>query len=241
MNALAICSGGLDSVTLAYRLAAAEELASLLTFDYGQRHRKEIDHAARYARRLGVAHEVIDLSDVGRRIAGSALTGDAEVPEGHYAAETMKITVVPNRNPLMLMAAFALAAGRGLQRVAAAMHGGDHFVYPDCRPAFMEAFQTMQDRALDDVARVELHVPFLHWSKAEIAAEAGRLGVPVAETWSCYKGEAVHCGRCGTCVERLEALAEAGVDDPTEYADTTYWREAVRRHRAAGGDADAER
>lgn len=235
MTTLVICSGGLDSVTLAHKLHAEDGgLAGLLTFDYGQRHRKEIAYAARCAERLGVAHETVDLSDVGRRIAGSALTDAAEVPDGHYAAETMRITVVPNRNPLMLTAAFALAAGRGLDRVAAAMHGGDHFVYPDCRPAFMEAFQAMEDRALEDVARVRLHVPFLHWSKTDIAREAGRLGVPVAETWSCYKGGELHCGRCGTCVERLEALAEAGVADPTHYADTRYWREAVQAHRADG-------
>lgn len=231
-STLVICSGGLDSVTLAHRIAAEESgVASLLTFDYGQRHRKEITYAARCADRLGVPHEVLDLSDVGRRISGSALTDTADVPEGHYAAETMKVTVVPNRNPLMLTAAFALAAGRGLTRVAAAMHGGDHFVYPDCRPAFMDAFQAMEDRALEDVAQVHLHVPFLDWSKTDIAAEAGRLGVPIAETWSCYKGEEVHCGRCGTCVERLEALHDAGVEDTTEYADAYYWREAVQEHR----------
>jgi 7-cyano-7-deazaguanine synthase len=226
---LAVCSGGLDSVTLAHRIAAEGDLAGLVTFDYGQRHRKEIDFAARCADRLGVGHEVVDLSDIGRRIAGSALTDDRDVPDGHYAAETMQVTVVPNRNPLMLTAAVALAAGRGLPRVAAAVHQGDHFVYPDCRPAFVEAFQAMEDRALEDVAALRLVTPFLHWSKTEIAAEAGRLGVPVAETWSCYKGGARHCGRCGTCVERQEALHDAGVADPTAYDDPDFWRGEVAR------------
>ncbi|RDD61724.1 7-cyano-7-deazaguanine synthase QueC [Ferruginivarius sediminum] len=225
---LVICSGGLDSVTLAHRIAAGDGgIAGLLTFDYGQRHRKEIDFARACAMRLDVPHEVVDMSDVGARLKSSALTGNKEVPEGHYAAETMQVTVVPNRNAIMLTIAFAIAAANGIERVAAAMHGGDHFIYPDCRPAFTQAFQDMQDRALEDVARVELHVPFIDWSKTDIAAEAGRLGVPVAETWSCYKGEARHCGRCGTCVERLEALHEAALPDPTEYEDTTYWRQAV--------------
>lgn len=228
--ALVVCSGGLDSVTLAHRLAAAPGgIAALVTFDYGQRHKKEIAFAARCAARLGVAHEVVDLRDVGRRIAGSALTDDADVPEGHYSSQTMAVTVVPNRNPLMLTAAFALAGGRGLTRVAAAMHTGDHAIYPDCRPAFVDAFQAMEDTALDGVASIRLETPFIRWSKTEIAAEAGRLDVPIAQTWSCYKGEAVHCGRCGTCVERLEALHEAGVADPTEYADRDFWRGEVAR------------
>ena len=232
--ALVVCSGGLDSVTLAHRLAAEPGgVAALITFDYGQRHRKEIDFAARCARRLSVRHEVVDLTDVGRRIAGSALTDATDVPEGHYSAETMAVTVVPNRNPLMLTAAFALAGGWGLSRVAAAMHTGDHVIYPDCRPAFTQAFQAMQDTALDGVASIQLETPFIHWSKTEIAAEAGRLDVPIAETWSCYKGEAVHCGRCGTCVERLEALHDAGVTDPTEYADRDFWRGEVARWKDA--------
>jgi 7-cyano-7-deazaguanine synthase len=232
---LVVCSGGLDSVTLAHRVhAEGGALAGLVTFDYGQRHRKEIDFAARCAARLGVAHDVLDLSDVGRRLTGSALTGGQDVPEGHYAAETMRVTVVPNRNALMLTAAFALASGRGLSRVAAAVHGGDHFVYPDCRPGFVDAFQAMQDQALDGLGRVLLDTPFLHWTKTDIAAEAGRLDVPVAESWSCYKGGDRHCGRCGTCVERREALHDAGVPDPTDYADPDYWRQAVRAHRGGG-------
>lgn len=233
--ALVVCSGGLDSVTLAHRLAAEPGgVAGLVTFDYGQRHRKEIDFAARCAERLSVRHEVIDLSDVGRRIAGSALTDATDVPEGHYSAETMAVTVVANRNPLMLSAAFALASGWGVSRVAAAMHTGDHTIYPDCRPAFVDAFQAMEDTALDGVASIRLETPFIHWSKTEIAAEAGRLEVPIAETWSCYKGEAIHCGRCGTCVERLEALHDAGVPDTTPYADADFWRGEVARWKAGG-------
>lgn len=228
MAALVVCSGGLDSVTLAYKIAAEKRLGRLLSFDYGQRHRKELGFAAEAAKALGVAHEVIDISAVGARLSGSALTDTAEVPDGHYAEASMRITVVPNRNAIMMTIACGLAAGAGLDAVALAMHGGDHFIYPDCRPGFIDAFRTMQARALEGMWQVALEAPFLHVDKAGIVAEGHRLGVPFADTWSCYKGGAVHCGRCGTCVERREAFHVAGVDDPTEYADPDYWKSVTK-------------
>lgn len=227
MPTLVVCSGGLDSVTLAERVAAAGDLDRLLSVDYGQRHKKELDCAAVAAQRLGVPHHVVDLSGLAAQLPGSALTDDTDVPEGHYAADNMAVTVVPNRNPILFSLAFGVGAAHGCDTVAAAVHGGDHFVYPDCRPAFVEAFAAMEARALEDVAEVAFATPFVHWSKAAIVAEGARLGVPFAETWSCYKGEGRHCGRCGTCVERREAFHEAGVTDPTEYADPDYWRTAV--------------
>jgi len=230
MATLVVCSGGLDSVTLAARVAAAGDLAGLVTFDYGQRHRKELDFAARAGERLGVPAEVVDLSGLGRLLAGSALTDDVAVPEGHYAADNMAVTVVPNRNPIMFTIAIGMASGRGWDGVAAAIHGGDHFLYPDCRPAFVEAFAEMEHRALEGMGEVAFHTPFVHWSKAAIVAEGARLGVPFAETWSCYQGGERHCGRCGTCVERREAFHLAGVADPTDYADPDYWAQAVREN-----------
>ncbi len=227
MKTLVICSGGLDSVTLAYKVAAENALAGLISFDYGQRHRKELDFAARAAEALGVGHDVIDMRAIGRSLSGSALTDEIDVPEGHYEEESMRITVVPNRNAIMLAVAFGIAAARGAEAVGAAVHGGDHFIYPDCRPDFVEAFQAMQDRALDGVAKVRLYTPFVHLPKSAIVTEGARHGTPFAETWSCYKGGAVHCGRCGTCVERREAFAIAGIADPTEYADPDYWKAAV--------------
>ena len=227
MDTIVICSGGLDSVTLAHKTAAERRLAGLLSFDYGQRHVKELESAAACARRLGVPHRVVDLRGVGAALSGSALTDDVDVPDGHYAEDTMKITIVPNRNAIMLAVAFGMAAAQKAGAVAAAVHGGDHFIYPDCRPGFIDAFQAMQTEALEGVAEVALWTPYVTGSKADIVADGARLGVPFAETWSCYKGGARHCGRCGTCVERREAFHLAGVDDPTVYDDPDFWRQTV--------------
>ncbi|MEJ6655887.1 MAG: 7-cyano-7-deazaguanine synthase QueC [Pseudomonas sp.] len=229
MNALLICSGGFDSVTLAYRLAAEQSLGALLTFDYGQRHRKEIDAARLVADRLAVPHLVMDIASIGGQLSGSALTDDIAVPHGHYSEENMKVTVVPNRNAIMLTIAFGVAAARGFDNVALAVHGGDHFIYPDCRPDFIQLFAQMQAKALDGVAEVALFAPYVDTDKTEIARDAARFAVPVADTWSCYEGGEIHCGRCGTCVERIEAMAQAGVTDPTPYQDQDYWRDAVAR------------
>ncbi len=233
MVAVVVCSGGLDSVTLAHRMAASGEELILVSFDYGQRHKKELDYARACAKRLNARFELVDLSSVGRLLSGSALTDGGEVPEGHYEEATMAATIVPNRNAIMLTVAYGLAAAAGARAVAAAVHGGDHFIYPDCRPDFAEALDKMQRLALDGVGEVSLETPFIHWSKAEIAAEGARLGVPFEESWSCYKGGEIHCGRCGTCVERLEAFDIAGVEDPTPYEDREYWRQAVAAHDAA--------
>ncbi|MFZ5789272.1 MAG: 7-cyano-7-deazaguanine synthase QueC [Pseudomonadota bacterium] len=233
MKTIVVCSGGLDSVTLAHKAAAEGALLRLLSFDYGQRHKKELDHARRCAERLKAPHDLVDIAAVGRLLTGSALTGGGAVPDGHYAEETMRATVVPNRNAIMLAIAFGVAVAQQADAVAAAVHGGDHFIYPDCRPAFVEAFAAMQRAALDGLANIALVTPFLTLGKADIVREGARLGVPFAETWSCYKGGALHCGRCGTCVERREAFHLAGVEDPTAYEDPDYWIEAVREHRNA--------
>lgn len=227
MKALVVCSGGLDSVTLAYKVANEGTLTSLLSFDYGQRHRKEVDFAARCAKQLNVPHIVIDLSQVGAQLTGSALTDNIDIPDGHYAEDSMKVTVVPNRNAIMMTIAFGLATSQGADTVAMAAHGGDHFIYPDCRPDFIEAFAKMQKLALDGLAEIDLYTPFLHVDKSEIVREGHIHNVPFADTWSCYKGHEQHCGRCGTCVERHEAFHLAGIKDPTEYADTTFWQSVV--------------
>jgi 7-cyano-7-deazaguanine synthase len=229
MKTIVICSGGLDSVSLAHMVARERQLTRLVSFDYGQRHRKELDFAARCADRLDVPHDIIDLRGIGAALTGSALTDDIEVPDGHYAEESMRITVVPNRNAIMLAVAFGVAAAQRDQAVATAVHGGDHFIYPDCRPAFTQAFEAMQKAALDGYADVELYTPFVHRTKADIVVEGARHGTPFVDTWSCYKGGEVHCGRCGTCVERREAFHLASVADPTPYADPAYWVAAIAR------------
>ncbi len=227
MKTIVICSGGLDSVSLAHRVAAEQTLIGLLSFDYGQRHRKELDYAAACAKRLGAPHQIIDIRPIGSHLTGSALTDNIDVPDGHYAEETMKATVVPNRNAIMLAIAFGLAAAQKADAVAVAVHGGDHFIYPDCRPGFIDAFQVMQDAALDGYASVKLQAPYVNATKADIVADGAKRGTPFEETWSCYKGGARHCGRCGTCVERREAFHLAGVADPTEYEDADFWKSAT--------------
>ncbi|RJE79534.1 7-cyano-7-deazaguanine synthase QueC [Paracoccus sp. JM45] len=230
MKTTLVCSGGIDSVSLAHSLAGQGHLSRLVSFDYGQRHRKELDFAAACARRLSVPFHLVDLSGLGSALSGSALTDDIDVPDGHYAEETMRVTVVPNRNAIMLTIAFGIAAANGDDAVAAAVHGGDHFIYPDCRPAFTDAFGAMQKAALDGYADIDLHVPFVHATKADIVTEGARHNTPFAETWSCYKGSDRHCGRCGTCVERREAFHLAGVTDPTDYADPDFWQAAIAAH-----------
>lgn len=227
MKTIVVCSGGMDSVALAHIVAQEHELTRLVSFDYGQRHRKELDYAARAAKRLAVPHDIIDIRGIGAALTGSALTDDIDVPDGHYAEETMKVTVVPNRNAIMLTVAFGIAAANGDDAVATAVHGGDHFIYPDCRPAFTEAFNTMQAAALEGYADVTLYTPFVHKSKADIATAGAAVNTPFAETWSCYKGGMHHCGRCGTCVERREAFHLAGLKDPTVYTDPDFWRDAT--------------
>lgn len=233
MKTLVICSGGLDSVSLAHVLAAKGELSRLVSFDYGQRHRKELDYAAACAKRLNVPHHIIDMRTIGAALTGSALTDDIDVPEGHYAEESMKLTVVPNRNAIMLTIAYGIAAANGDTGVATAVHGGDHYIYPDCRPGFTDAFDKMQREALDGYADVSLVTPFVHRTKADIVVDGAKADTPFADTWSCYNGGEIHCGRCGTCVERREAFHIAGIADPTEYEDPDFWREAIEK----GADA----
>lgn len=232
MKTLVICSGGLDSVSLAHMVAAEHELRSLLSFDYGQRHRKELDYAVACAERLNVPHRTIDIREIGRCLSGSALTDDLDVPDGHYAEETMRVTVVPNRNAIMLAIAFGVAAAQKVDAVATAVHGGDHFIYPDCRPGFINAFQVMQRHALEGYADITLYAPYLNIPKAGIVTDGLKHNTPFAETWSCYKGGARHCGRCGTCVERREAFHLAGIEDPTDYEDRDFWLEALQKGAA---------
>ncbi|RUU14514.1 7-cyano-7-deazaguanine synthase QueC [Mesorhizobium sp. USDA-HM6] len=232
MKTLVVCSGGLDSVSLAHKVAAEQEIAGLLSFDYGQRHRKELGFAGLCAERLNVPHRIIDIREIGRGLSGSALTDNVDVPDGHYAEDTMKVTVVPNRNAIMLAIAFGVAAAHHADAVATAVHGGDHFIYPDCRPAFIDAFQMMQDRALDGYANIRLYAPYVNLTKADIVEDGARHGTPFAQTWSCYKGGERHCGRCGTCVERREAFHLSRHPDPTDYEDADFWLGALRRRSA---------
>jgi len=223
-KAIAIVSGGLDSVTLAYLLANQGYKLHLLSFNYGQRHIRELEYAANCAARLDAEHDLIDLSAVTPFLTGSALTDDIAVPEGHYAAPSMAATVVPNRNAMLLSVAYAVAVAERAGVVALGVHAGDHPVYPDCRPDFIGAFSRMEYVATEGYAHpgLLLLAPFVYKSKADVVRIGSELGVPFAETWSCYKGGDRHCGRCGTCVERREAFRLAEIPDPTEYEDRGF-------------------
>lgn len=218
-TAIAIVSGGLDSVTLAYLLHAQGYSLHLLSFNYGQRHKKELLYAKQCAKKLQARHDVIDLSSLAQHLKGSALTDDIEVPDGHYADESMAITVVPNRNAIMLSIAYGIAVSEQAELVSIGVHGGDHFIYPDCRPDFITSFDTMQKHAVQGYGNIKLHLdaPFLHLGKHQIVRLGHELNVPFEDTWSCYKGEENHCGLCGTCNERREAFTLAGIHDPTIY------------------------
>src|SRR5215217_15800 len=179
-SAVTILSGGMDSVTLAYLLDSEGYSLRLLSMDYDQRHKKEIVYAERCAERLGASFDVVDISQVGRLLSGSALTDDIDVPHGHYAQENMAVTVVPNRNAIMLSIAYGIAVARSASLVACAVHAGDHYVYPACRPEFIDAFDRMQRRAVEGFGHpnLRLYAPFIRKTKAEIVELGTALGVP---------------------------------------------------------------
>jgi 7-cyano-7-deazaguanine synthase len=219
-HAVVIASGGLDSTVLAYWLAARGSELTLLSFDYGQRHRIELEHAADIASLLNCPQETIDLSSLGHLLVGSALTDAAvSVPDGYYTDESMRATVVPNRNAIMLDIAVAVAVARKADVVAFGVHAGDHTIYPDCRPEFVKRFARSVRTANEGllVEEFEILAPFLTQSKTDIVRIGAALGVPFERTWSCYRGETVHCGTCGTCTERKEAFEQNDITDPTSY------------------------
>lgn len=230
-HTVAVVSGGMDSTTLAY-LAAAEGSVTMVSFDYGQRHKVELSYAAITAGKLDAEHVIVPMEWLADMIAGTSalVTDEIEVPDGHYAEETMRATVVPNRNAIMLNIAAGIAISRGASRLATGVHAGDHFIYPDCRPEFVGALNTallMGNEGFLPPDWEGVWAPFNDQSKTAIAIMGHRLGVPWEDTWSCYKGGSIHCGRCGTCVERREAFAESAVPDPTEYEDMDFAPEVL--------------
>jgi 7-cyano-7-deazaguanine synthase len=216
MNVVVLCSGGMDSVAALYWAHRHHVVSAGVSFDYGAKHNhRELPFAAEHAAKLGVRHEVIAMDFVNRLFASDLLKSGGEIPEGHYEAANMKQTVVPFRNAIMLSIACGFAESIGAQALVIAAHGGDHAIYPDCREEFMRAMGDAM--RLGTYAGIELLRPFIALTKGQIAAEGVRLGVDFARTWSCYKGGPIHCGKCGTCVERREAFAQAGIADPTTY------------------------
>ena len=213
-DSVLIVSGGMDSITMLYEYK--ERIALGISFDYGSNHNaREIPFAAMHCERLGIKHIVINLGFMHQYFKSSLLEGAEAIPEGNYDEENMKSTVVPFRNGIMLSIAAGVAESNGLKYVMMANHGGDHTIYPDCRTEFVSAMS--EATRLGTYPGIEVLAPYTGITKSDIARHGKALGIDYAETWSCYKGGEHHCGKCGTCRERIEALADAGIEDHTVY------------------------
>ncbi|MEH6595289.1 MAG: 7-cyano-7-deazaguanine synthase QueC [Colwellia polaris] len=210
-----IFSGGMDSFTVLNRALKDGKEVYALTFDYGQKHVKEIACASKVCQQLGVAHKVIDISAINQLLAGSSLTDDIEIPEGHYEAESMKSTVVPNRNMILLSLAVGYAVSVKASQVYYGAHSGDHAIYPDCRPEFVMKMNDVCKIA--NYEAVEIFSPYLTNNKSDILTDGLKMGLSYENTWTCYNGREKACGKCGACQERLEAFADNNVTDPLAY------------------------
>lgn len=214
-NVVVIYSGGMDSYTVLNKAIREGKTPHALSFNYGQRHKKELDYAARVCKRLNIPHKVVDISSINSLVGGSALTSDIEVPEGHYEEPSMQTTVVPNRNMILLSLAIGYAVSLEATKVYYGAHSGDHAIYPDCRPEFVEKMNSVSKIA--NYTPVEIVTPYLLESKTAILADGLFMGLDYSETWTCYNGREKACGKCGACQERLEAFADNGATDPLHY------------------------
>ena len=212
---MVIFSGGMDSFTILNKVIKQGDTPYALSFNYGQRHKKELDYAARACKILGIKHKIIDISAINELIGGSSLTGDIEVPEGHYEEDSMKQTVVPNRNMILLSMAVGYAVSIGAPDVYYGAHSGDHAIYPDCRPQFVDAMNNVC--AIANYESVAIKTPYLHHSKIDILTDGLKMGLDYGMTWTCYNGQEKACGKCGACQERLEAFEKNSATDPLDY------------------------
>lgn len=219
MKVVVLVSGGMDSVTALYDAAQSHRVVGALGFDYGSKHNpRELPLGVWHANRLAVSHRTIRLPFVNDLFHSDLLRSGGAIPEGHYEEATMKQTVVPFRNGIMLAIAAGYAESIGAEGLVIAAHSGDHAIYPDCREEFMKAMGDAIN--LGTYARIALLRPFIDWDKSRILRRGSELKIEYARTWSCYKGGERHCGLCGTCVERREAFLLAGIPDPTDYEHT---------------------
>ena len=215
-----VYSGGMDSYTLLCELYKVEMLdVHAISFNYGQRHNKELVYAQNVCDELDIPHMIVDMAEIGRTLLGGSSQTDADidVPEGHYESENMKLTVVPNRNMIMASMAMGYAIQIGATAVYLGVHAGDHAIYPDCRPAFIKAMKAVGE--VCDYKTIDVIAPYLHMDKGAIAVRGVTLGLDYSNAWTCYNGREKPCGKCGACQERLEAMEVAGIKDPLEYED----------------------
>ena len=210
-----IYSGGMDSFTVLHKAVQAGHDVYALSFNYGQRHVKELQCAAQVCQELGIKHKIVDISAINQLLAGSSLTDNIDIPEGHYAADNMKSTVVPNRNMILLSLAVGYAVSIGANQVYYGAHSGDHFIYPDCRPEFVQKMHDVCQIA--NYEPVDIISPYLSQTKIEILADGLAMGLDYSQTWTCYNGREKACGKCGSCQERLEAFALNNTTDPLPY------------------------
>jgi len=217
-KAVVVLSGGMDSTTLLWDVVKRGKYDEVLalSIDYGQRHCKELVCAEATCQKLGVSHKIVDMSIIGKELlSGSSLTSDIDVPEGHYEEESMKATVVPNRNMVLLSLSMGYAISQKAEAVYYGAHAGDHAIYPDCRKEFVEAMQVVAQ--LCDWSKLNLFAPYIDIDKGDIAIKGKELGTDFSLSWTCYNGREKACGKCSACVERLEAFVKAGIEDPIEY------------------------
>jgi len=212
-----VFSGGMDSYTVLHKAAREGFEVLPLTFNYGQKHNKEIEYAEHACIALGVVPKIVDITAINQLIAGSSLTSDIEMPEGHYADDNMKSTVVPNRNMILLSLAVGYAVSSDAHKVFYGAHSGDHEIYPDCRPEFVEKMNSLC--AIANYELVEIVTPYLALNKTDILREGLAMGLDYGRTWTCYNGREKACGKCGSCVERLEAFSENQMSDPLDYEE----------------------
>ena len=216
-KAVVIYSGGMDSFTILNKALKEGYKLYALTFNYGQRHSKEIEFAKDVCAELGINHRIIDITAINQLLQSSSLTTSSsiDIPEGHYEAANMKSTVVPNRNMILLSLAIGYAVDIGASKVYYGAHSGDHAIYPDCRPDFVHAMNKVAKLA--NYEPVDIVTPYLNSSKTEILADGLSIGLDYGKTWTCYNGREKACGKCGSCIERLEAFAENNATDPLPY------------------------
>jgi 7-cyano-7-deazaguanine synthase len=216
-KAVVIASGGVDSTTLLYDIIDQGFDVFALSVNYNQKHAKELEFISRTCQKLKIPHKVVDLSAIGKELMyNSALvSGDIKVPTGHYRQDNMRVTVVPNRNMILISLAFSYAMTISAKKVFYGAHAGDHTIYPDCRKEFVDALRRVAHVA--DWEPIELEAPYLGMDKGDIVIKGRGLGVDYSLTWTCYEGKQKACGICGACTERLEAFKKAEMEDPVEY------------------------
>ncbi|KZN12369.1 7-cyano-7-deazaguanine synthase QueC [Marinomonas sp. TW1] len=214
-KAVVVYSGGMDSFTVLNTAIKQGLEVYAISFNYGQKHNKELEVAAQVCQSLAIPHKIVDITAINSLMANSSLTSGEDIPEGHYESDSMKSTVVPNRNMVLLSMAIAYAVSLEAGKVYYGAHSGDHHIYPDCRPEFVDAMNAVAKIA--NYQAVDIVTPFLQSSKGEILKAGLDMGLNYGNTWTCYNGREKSCGKCGACHERLEAFTEQGQTDPLEY------------------------